>query len=224
MPKQIDADTTFDDIEDEILYTQAALKADEDAEDLLSHTDDWLGMVDDTRVQDREVRRADCDAEAARVVANGRLDGYCTSFGDELYLDCGKDRKSARWRLFFSLPVGRFIRQRFSKQVATVFGWFEAVPDDPLLASHREPLEKWAKRADKAIVATRAVGAKRGQNWVRREELAEDLTRERDALHEALAARARERKLPRSWPDLFFRRGTKRRAKQPEDSGEAPAS
>ena len=37
----------------------------------------------------------------------------------------------------------------------------------------------------------------RGEAQIGREELAETLTRERDALHEQLSARARERKLPR---------------------------
>jgi len=35
--------------------------------------------------------------------------------------------------------------------------------------------------------------------------MARDLTRERDGLDDALSARARERGLPREWPDLFFR-------------------
>lgn len=35
--------------------------------------------------------------------------------------------------------------------------------------------------------------------------MAYSLTHERDGLHEALAALARDKGLPRTWPDTFFR-------------------
>jgi hypothetical protein len=43
-----------------------------------------------------------------------------------------------------------------------------------------------------------------GQWQIERATLADDMTRERDALWAALDERRRERNLPRDWPSLFF--------------------
>lgn len=90
---------------------------------------------------------------------------------------------------------------------------------DPVLEQHRAELERWSKVAEAALEQTRGSSAVRGEAWVAREELAEGLTRERDGLRDALAARARERDLPRDWPDLFFR--VERRGKKAGDDGSA---
>lgn len=59
--------------------------------------------------------------------------------------------------------------------------------------------------ADRALVREREMAVGRGENWQRRTELRDGLTRERDGLHAALVDRSAERKLDRAWPDLFFR-------------------
>lgn len=158
--------------------------------------------------------------DVALVTANARLDTVCAVFGDRLFLAVGKDRKSKRWLQFFKVPVCSFVRQALATQVATVRGWL-AEGDDELLDKHRKELERWATAADDALVKTRGSAAqRRGQLWQRREELADALTRERDSLHEALSAHARERNLPRSFADAFFRRSTRRRrpAAEPEQA------
>jgi hypothetical protein len=217
MPRQIDADMTFDDIESEILFTRAALKADPDAEDLVAATEGWLGQVDEVRGLAREVRAEVAAIDAQRITANARLDTVCTTFGDELFLAVGKDRKGKRWLQFFKVPVSSFVRQALATQVATVRGWLEE-GDDEVLEKHRAELQRWATAADDALVRTRGSAAqRRGQLWQRREELADALTRERDSLHEALSARARERDLPRNFANAFFRKSTRRRRSAADD-------
>ncbi len=203
MPRKIPVGITFDDAEDEILFTRAALRADPDAEDLLGLTDGWMAAVDGARQKERAAREALLNADARRTVANGRLDVACTAFGDDLWLAVGRDRTAARWRQFFAQSVSRFIRQALSRQVATVQSWLGAT--DPALSPHRTTLERWAQAAADALVATRGTALVRGESWQAREEMADELTRERDGLWMALASRARERGLPRDWPDLFFR-------------------
>jgi hypothetical protein len=166
-------------------------------------TSGWLGLIDSARSKDRAARQAQAEADAARVIGNDRLDRACVQFGDELFLAVSKDRSSARWLQFFTLSVSKFVRQRLSTQVERVRGWLQST--DALLETHRKPLDTWSKAAGDALVQTRGVAVVRGEARIAREELAEDLTRERDGLHDALSAIARERKLPREWPDLFFR-------------------
>jgi hypothetical protein len=205
MPKKIEARMTTDRMEAEALYTRAALKADPDAAELLPLTEGWLERIAGVRQKGLSVRSAEADADALRAVANGRLDLACQGFADRLWLEVGKDAKSPRWTQFFKGAVSRFLRSAFDSQVATVRGWL-AGATDALLDQHREGLERWAKAGDEAIIKTRSVGGERGQHWQAREELAEGLTRERDALHDALSGQGRDRGLPRDWPDTFFRR------------------
>src|SRR5262245_20978551 len=125
--------------------------------------------------------------DAARVVANDRLDNACVNFGDDLKSAVKKDLTAPRWLQFFNIAVSKFIRQRLANQVQTVRGWLRS--SDPVLDKHRTALDTWSKAADDALVQTRAVATVRGEAWIAREEMAEDLTRERDGLHDALSAR-----------------------------------
>ncbi|MBI4614295.1 MAG: hypothetical protein HY720_11845 [Planctomycetes bacterium] len=219
MPRKLDARMTLDDLEDEILFTSAGLEVDPDAEDLAPATQGWLPLLDRVRAQDREVRWGAARVDASRAVNNGRLDHAVVAFGDDLFPAVGKDRSSARWRTFFTVPVSQFVKWALGREVAAVKGWL-ASSKDPVLEKHREPLAKWSTGAGDAVVATRALGPRRGEVWQAREELAEALTRERDGLHAELTKLGQDRKLPRDWPDTFFR--VERRHAAPEPP--APAT
>lgn len=219
MPRELRPATTFDTLEDEVIFTRAALKADPDASDLLPMTEGWLERIDEARTGDRSVRQSAVEADASRGIANGRLDAACMRFGDELFLAVGKDRAHPRWLQFFKLAVSRFVRTALPSQVLTVRGWFAST--DPVLASHRPDLERWATAADAALIADRSLAVARGENWQQRIELCDGLTRDRDGLFAALVERAGERGLDRAWPGLFFRvvqRGADRAERAEEES------
>jgi hypothetical protein len=234
MPRKVPDDITFDDAEQEVIFTRAALAADPDAEGFLPMTDGWMGLVDEARTAERKARVMAAEADAQRTVANSRLDQACVRFGDELFLDVSKDKTAPRWTKFFSHAVSRFVRQALPKQVQVVKGWIEA-GSDPVLQKHKKDLSKWSDAADAALTKTRATAVARGDAWEKRAEMADSLTRERDGLHEALAAHARDKGLPRAWPDTFFRverRGSGAETEAPETGaptagesapGEAPA-
>ncbi|MRG95188.1 hypothetical protein [Polyangium spumosum] len=215
-PRKIQPTQPLDEVDGEVFFTRSGLKADPDAYDLLPLTDGWLAKVDVVRMKERAAREAQADADAARIVANGRLDAACERFGDDLYLAVKKNRSSARWTQFFSSTrtVSKFVRQALPKQVTRVIGWLDS--KDPVLDKHRADLEPWAKAADAAIAQTAAVSTVRGEVRIGREELAADLTRERDELHDALTARARERGLPRDWAGQFFRKVSRPEAVEEE--------
>lgn len=222
MPHAIAPDATFDTIEAEILFTRAALRADPDASDLLPHTDAWLSLVEPARAKERAAREAVENANAERAVANARLDATCIAFGDDLHTAVQKDHRAARWLQFFSVAVSSFVKQALARQIATVKGWLTS-SKDPVLEKHRANLETWSARADGALVKTRGTALVRGEAHQAREELAAELTRERDGLHEALSARARERQLPRSFADVFFRTESRPRGARVEAAMEPPA-
>ena len=120
MPRKIPPDITFDDAEDEVLFTRSGTLADPDAAPFAEQTDGWLALVDAARAKDRAAREAVMNTDAARIVANTRLDLACVAFGDELYLAAGKDTKGTRWTQFFPVAVSRFVKQRLSDQAVKV--------------------------------------------------------------------------------------------------------
>jgi hypothetical protein len=211
-------DWSFDTIEDEVLFTIASLAADPDAQDLVSLADGWIARLDEARAKDRGARQEVAGVDAMRAVANGRLDRACAEFGDTLLRAVDKDATSARYRQFFPMRVSLFVRRALPKQVAQVRAWLGS--NDEALEPHREALDRWSKAAADALDRTHALAMVRGQARITREQLASDLTRERDGLHDALSARSRERSLARDWPDLFFR--VERRARSAaEGAGDA---
>lgn len=220
MPRKLIAKLPFEEIEDEIIFTQAALAADPDAKDLVPLTESWLALIDKAQAAELELRREIANTDAARVVANARLDQACVAFGDDLLLAAGKDRGSPRFKQFFGGPVARFVRMALPRQIAQVRAWLSST--DEVFLKHKPELEKWVQAADAALIAARALALKRGENAVTKDELSSDLTRERDSLAETLAARARERRLDRNWPKTFFRVTSSRSA--PTETEEEPGA
>jgi hypothetical protein len=214
MPRKIIAAMPLDQLEDEVLFTIASMEADPDANPLVPMTEGWLESIAAVRKVELMARKAIAATDARRMVANGRLDNACTSFGDDLYLACGKDTASTRWRQFFRAPVSRFVRTSLSKQVGAVLGWLSS--SDAVLVKHKPTLETWSMKADAALKETAALAMTRGQVLSARDQLAEDLTAERDGVRDALAAVARTKGLPRTWPEVFFRTARPRGTTEPE--------
>jgi hypothetical protein len=223
MPRKLTPTMTFDALEYEVRFTTAALLADPDSLTLADRTDLWIDRIDAARSSDRQARTAVANSDAARQVAGERLRRRCTAFGDDLYLAVGKDRKSPRWLQFFPRPVSDFVRQPRGRLVQAVRGWLSST--DSVLEPHRPDLERWSQAADRANVDTSAVSIVRGTARQTRGALAQELTRERDSLHDELSAIARERGLPRDWPDMFFRVEVRKAEAEEEssDNSEVPA-
>ena len=208
MPRDLRAlspDDSLAAIGDELIYTISALQADPRAAALLSLTEGWLTTLDEVRKVDRKARVKVVNAEARRVVSNENLDNACEAFGAALLDDVEGDRSSARWKAFFIVPVASFVRLSLRRQVEGVEHWLER--DDPLLATHREALTQWSAAAAAAVEDTRRLAVARSSILIAREQLAEDISREREALLCGLLEIASDEVLPPTWPEAFFYRG-----------------
>jgi hypothetical protein len=214
MPRQFDVETTNEELVDEVLFTRAALRADPDAASLLPRTDAWLGWIDELRIKQRNTAEAVANTDAARAVANSRLDYVTSRFGDSLNLAVKKDRASARWKQFFGgyASFVEFCKQALGSQVLAVLAW------EPIQDATFEPFRadaiKWARAAETALSHTAATATVRGEAALLEEKVVGDLTRERDGLHAALVNIANEKELPRGWPDTFFRVGARAKPKK----------
>ncbi len=204
MPRPLGVREPLEAMEDEVVYTLSALQSDPRAVALLPMTEGWLELLKDAQKFDRRTRARVVNAEARRVVANQNLDDACEAFATDLLAAVGGDTGAERWRGFFGASAARFIRQALRKQALAVANWL--VSDDPVLEPHRRALEQWTRAASTAVEDTEALAVIRARNQVRREQLAEDLSRERDALHAALTDLASECSLPPAWTGAFFRR------------------
>jgi hypothetical protein len=202
MPRAIHPNTPLDAVEEEILYTRAALDADEDAREFLPQTDAWLPDLDKLWEQERDLRHARALASAKRAIANQKLDRACTAFGDDLLRAVNKDRSSPRWATFFPASASQFVRTPLPKQLQAVRAWLTSA--DPALSAHRAELERWSQAAQEALDLGANLAVKRGALWQAREELAHDLTAARDGLAGLLAVRSQERLLGRDWAATFF--------------------
>lgn len=206
MPRMIAGTMTLEDIENEILFTVASLDADPDAKVMLPHTDGWLPRLDGLRIESRAIRLGVNKTSAAKIVANARLDLVCGRLGDQLLLAVHKDREAPRWKKFFPSTMSAFQRQPLVSQVAGVFGWLSAI-DDPLLEQYRPELTQWADAAKTALDTEAKHDALRAQFKQTRDTHAQQLTADRDKLHDLLSDIARDQGLGRTWPDTFFRSG-----------------
>lgn len=214
-PYKLTRESTLDDYEREIIYSRAALAADPSAADLLPLTDGWDALVEAARAKRRASWVAEVGADAQRRVSNEGLDDTCSAFGAELGLQ--NKPGTEVYRLFFrNMTASRFVKQALSTQVGAVEAWL-ITTDSAVLERHRARITPWVRAARTALTATDASAVPMGQWQITRATLAEDMTRERDALWSALDERRRERNLPRGWPGLFFMVRESKRAKVEEE-------
>lgn len=204
MPAKIYPEDTLDTMEDDVIFTGAALTADPDACTLAGSPDEWMTWLIAFREVDRTYRKQVATIDATRVIKDGRLDIEVIDFANDLLHDCG-DRDSIRFKGFFTMAPSRFSRIALSDEVATVEGWLVAGTEDNVLEAHRPQLTSTSSEARAALTATTAMDATRATYWGKRTTLADNLTAARDALGSRLSDRARELGLPRDWPGTFFR-------------------
>jgi hypothetical protein len=221
MARKINSDFTYDEMENEVLYTRAGLAADPDASDLVSMTDGWMAIVDQARAQDRAARAATHEAAAQRAIANRRLDDQCRNFGRELAMALKNDRKSPRWTRFFRATVDAFLAQPMGAQAASVIAWLSI--EDDVLTRHSEWLGRWAHAAQAALTTTNASAQVRGSAIIARESAGEALTKGRDGLEAALMQRALERNLGRDYAAGFFIVQDRKKASKSAPEEPAPA-
>ena len=121
-------------------------------------------------------------------------------------MEVRKDREALRWKKFFPSTMSAFLRQPLVSQVSGVVGWLSGV-DDPVLEQHRPELTQWADAAKAALDAEAHNDALRAEFKQTREAHAQQLTADRDKLHDLLSDIARDQGFGRTWPDTFFRSG-----------------
>jgi hypothetical protein len=209
MPRKIPATMSAEARRKQIVFTRAALRASPDARHLLSLTDAWLPENAKLQAAIEAAEDAEANAAAERAIANAHLDGAVRLFARALEADIAaqlppsqKATETARFRAFFPVAPGAFIKLAQAEEARRVAAWLTEA--DPVVEVHRAPLTEWSTALTTALTNTDAVAMLRGRAQVARERNAAELTRSRDALHLALADVALAKRYDRDWAESFF--------------------
>jgi hypothetical protein len=218
--RELRAETPLETLEDEIVYTDAALKADPEAEDLAPGFAGQLESLDEVYDRERATRRAVTEATAYSRVADSRLDEEVLGSGRVMEVPLKGDRTHPSWtKVYGTATPSDVAKLARPKEVIKVRGMIKAMTELGLaiLATVIASLTFWAGRLDGGLTRLTDSKADRGRFRSERDEFIIGLNRARRALYGSLTTRAAERGLPKEWPDLFFRHETSRTRSKPTE-------
>jgi hypothetical protein len=208
---QLPTTISLETIRSELIFTSAALAADEQAADLVPRADALL--VTWKQIQDEQLARWDAQdrADAQVATADDHLDRLVFKVALVLEGATGKNRKDRRWSLYFEVPPHKLIKPVLGDELETMKSWRTHLQQETLpgLVALAPELDAAIARAEAALVAKRQ--AKEANTSFRTArglaDFVDNVRIARDAIHADLAARqAKEGSgLERSWPDTFFR-------------------
>lgn len=219
MPRALDSDRP-DDVFEDLVSTEAALGADDDAKDFVPRV---AGLIEGgweiaTRAM-RDSLRTEAAAKAIAAVRDAELDDDVLRFGDALLGAVGKDRLDGRFKRYFKQAPTRFVRIGRLTEATTVQSWVPSIKKEPepAVAAFADPLAKEAQASlDALSAATTAAGERastRARVW---DAFVTRADAERALLHADLVKRGQERGRPKGWPDRFFRTVSRSPAKAGE--------
>ena len=205
-------DESFDTIWGELVYTEARLMLDSNAEDLAAEFTSLLGRLEKVGAGQRKVWRGEIIAQVRVDAENDSLDDTTEDIGDAVLRAEEKDRTSARYRRYFGARrPSEVIKMGLESQLGVMKPWVEPLKTEP-----EEELKKLGARLEGNVetgtvaVEGRVTAATNSTNFRVRERMrfVDDVNAVRDSVHGILAQRAVKKKLGKDWPDRFFRRGS----------------
>ena len=206
MIRKLSDKMTTEDLRDEIVFTQAMLKAHPFVPpELATHADDWGRELPAFEARQRALRDQRIILDARRGIANEFLARPIGKFSDDLLRFVNKDRTSKLYTQYFSIPPSKFTGQPLAEEVAAVRSWLPN--EQPLLDPYRAELIRWTDTADAVLADDKRALQHTAELRQERERIVAALTEKRDALWGLLAGVARQHHLGRSWPNGFFRKG-----------------
>ncbi len=202
---------SLDNIWEELVYTEARLMLDPNAEDLAKEFTAMLARWAKVDAGQRAVWRGEIIAQVRVDAENDTLDDTTDDIGDAVYQAEDKDRTSTRYRRYFgSRRPSEIIKMGLESQLGVVRPWVEALKTEPEKELHAlgTRLEGNVETGTVAVEG-RMKAATDSTNFRVRERMrfVDDVNGLRDSVHGILAQRAVKKKLGKSWPDRFFRRG-----------------
>lgn len=220
-PRLIQYSDSLDVIWEEAVYTEARLLADKRTGKLAGRMGGFVAQVEEVRAGQYGAWRAEVVAQAHVDAADETLDVCVVAVGDAL--ERADDARDAprRARYLGGRTARKIAAHALESELGVVRAWPDslATEEEPTLQAHAEPLRAAVTEGD-AAVAERAKAQNARRDFMARDKakLVDALNDLRLELHAELARKVVPNKLPRAWPDGFFRRGTNAKADKPAEA------
>ncbi len=212
-------DATDDTVWDALVFFEARSLHDLNAADLAPLVAPFLVRCETVRTDRYVVRRGELIAQAAVAAANDTLDDTVSAVDEGMQRVVDRNRDAARYTRYFTSNPWIIIRLGLQSELAKVRGWVASLKSEPetQLRQLGDTLEKNVKAGDAAVQGRIDAAAKRADHRVREiVTLIDDVNALRLSLYGTLVTRAAERKLPKDWPNRFFRRAERSPKQVPE--------
>lgn len=203
---------------DEVVFTEARLSGDEQAKEFAPPFKEMLPRLATAGDGQRVAWHEEVSAQAAVSAADDQLDDWVHGLAKELLRAVNDDRKSPRFGRYFSEAPSLIIRMGLESQLARVRGWTDSLAGEPEkeLQDLGAKLRALVALGDQALERRRKAAAARSDHRVRSiVSLIDDINSARFSLYGSLTKKAAEQRLPRDWPDRFFRHATRTAKEEP---------
>ncbi|MBS2027191.1 MAG: hypothetical protein JST54_04730 [Deltaproteobacteria bacterium] len=216
---------SLDVIWEELVYTEARLLADSKASDLAALFSQFIQRMQALKSSQQTSWQAEIRAQASVDAADDQLDDVVRGFADNLLFALGNDRTQARFTRYFGDNPSAIIKLGLESELTKVRSWPASIggEPEPQLQAFGAQLQAAITAGDAALASrtaaagARADGRARGINT-----FIDDVNAARQSLYGTLTTRVGPNKLPRDWPERFFKHAVKP-PKPPPAAGPQPA-
>lgn len=203
---------------EELLFTEARLKSDEQAKEFVALITELLAKVDVVRADQVGAWREEIAAQAAVSAADDHLDDWIRRFDRALKEVVNGNVQAPAYRRYLSSAPWTFIRLGLENEISRVRGWIDSLASEPepTLKTFAVSLAKVIAIGEAALEQRRKAVSSRSDHRARSiASLVEEINATRAALYGSLAKKALASNLPSDWPSRFFRRSSRGKDDQP---------
>jgi len=204
---------------EELIFTEERLSGDEVAKEFAPSFKELLARLGPVRDGQLAAWHEEVSAQAAVAAADDRLDDLVRTLAKALLRVVDDDVKSPRYLRYFATTPSSIIRLGLESEIARVRGWVDSLTSEAEkdLQDLGAQLGKLVEQGDQVLERRRKAAAARSDHRVRAiTSLIDDINSARLSLYGTLTKKAAELRLPRDWPDRFFRHSTRSPKEDPQ--------
>lgn len=209
--RTVDQNESLDSVQEDLVYTESRLLASRRGKRFAKVVTELIDRWETVEASQRKVRRAEVAAQARVDKADDDLDDQVYQFGETLErLDSerGNKKKSARYSRYFKQPRHEIIRMGLQTELEHVREWPASIKNEPEkeVKAFATAFRNVIRSGDEALRDRGTASAKRADQRVREVlPFIDDVNATRLSVYGRLVDLASKKKLPRDWPNRFFR-------------------
>ena len=131
MIRTLQEDESLDSVWDELVFTEARLKGDQDGKEFVSLVFSLIARLEEARKGQLAARREEVAAQAVVRAADDALDDCVQAIGRAL-LDAERgNRQSVRYKRYFTSTPSAVVRMGLESELSRVRGWVASLASEP---------------------------------------------------------------------------------------------